>query len=125
MKSNFLHVIHPYRSGPLWAFDDKSVGLKREALVCGADVLCEQMSGGDRRFTLMFAGGEFPGWQLHLKLKKIEKVGQTYITDDKREAWLCPALLLYFTKPPKHIYAQAVRWKETLISPDFSWGTCK
>ena len=108
---NALNVISPYRWNGMWVFDDPKVNLRREAFVAGADDLCESLSTVDGvphdRFTLIFSEHEFPGHQLHIKLVSIGKVGQTYRTDDGKEAWLCPALLLYFEKPPKHIYAQA------------------
>lgn len=108
---NAINVIEPYRWNGMWVFDDREVGLKREPFVSGADLLCDQLAtvNGEPfdRFTLIFSEHEFPGHQLHLRLKRVEKVGHTYVTDSKQEAWLCPALLLYFNKPPKHIYAQA------------------
>ena len=112
MIKNSIRVISPYKWNGMWVFDDKEVGLKREPFVFGADDLCEAMSQGAQQFTLLFSEIDFPGHQLHLKLKRIEKVGQTYDTDDGREAWLCPALLLYFEKPPEHIYAQATHHRE-------------
>lgn len=106
--SNSLFTIKPYRHHGGWVFDDSRVGLKAEPFVGGADDLCEQLSQGRKCFTLVFSAQEFPGHQLHLRLKRVEKVGQTYEAKDGKEAWLCPALLLYFEKPPEHIYAQAV-----------------
>lgn len=111
MKANSLKTIAPYRWNGGWVFDDPEVKLKREAFVSGADAVCEALSTVDGvphdRFTLIFSELEFPGAQVHLRLKRVEKVGQTYKTDNGEEVWLCPALLLYFEKPPKHIYAQA------------------
>lgn len=107
MKANSIRAIEPYIWNGLWVFDDPEVKLKREALIAGADELMDALSKGSDRFTLLFADFEFPGHQIHIQLKRVEKVGQTYRTDDGKEAWLCPALLLYFDKPPKHLYGQA------------------
>jgi len=115
VKSNLIFTIQPYKlMGTMWVFDDPEVNLKKEPLIAGADTLCEEMSQGADKFTLMFSEIAFPGHTLHLKLKSIDQVGQTYQTPDGREAWLCPALLLYFTKPPKHLYAQAKVPKRTI-----------
>ena len=79
--------------------DDPVTGLDREALIAGADTIIEELSLGFPRFTLLFSEDNFPGAILHLKLLRPEGAGHTYKTDDGKEAWLCPALLLYFNKP--------------------------
>ena len=112
VTKNSIRAIEPYIWSGLWVFDDKDVNLKREAFVAGADDLCDILSQGSERFTLLFSDKEFPNYQLHLKLKEVGRVGQTYTDNDGKEAWLCPALLLYFDKPPKHIFALATNHSE-------------
>lgn len=107
MIKNSIRAIEPYIWNGLWVFDDPIVKLSREAFIGGADLVMDALSMGSSRFTLLFSDQQFPGHQLHLKLRSVEQVGQTYITDDGKEAWLCPALLLYFEEPPKHLYGQA------------------
>jgi hypothetical protein len=107
MKSNSIRAIVPYRWNGLWVFDDKETGLVREAFVSGADLLCEQLCHGENSFTLLFSDIPFPGYQMHLTLKHRCGVGHTYQTLGQ-EAWLCPALLLYFKEAPANIYARSV-----------------
>lgn len=107
MKKNSIKAIEPYIWNGLWVFDDPAVQLEREAFVGGADLVMDQLSQGSERFTLLFSDQPFPGADIHLQLSEIGQVGQTYKTDDGKEAWLCPALLLYFEAPPQHLYGQA------------------
>lgn len=125
---NAIRVIEPYRHAGMWVFDDPAVNLRKEPFVGGADDLCEALATvkgvPHDRFTLVFSDEEFPGYQLHLKLKSVDKVGQTYKTDDGKEAWLCPALLKYFLAPPKHLYAQAkYQVKYAAKRPAHPWQT--
>lgn len=111
MKANSIRAIAPYRWNGLWVFDDKETGLKREPFVAGADLVCEALAQGHDRFTLLFSCGEFPGSQIHLELIGQDRhgTGHNYqVVGTDQEAWLCPALLLYFTEAPQHLYAQAV-----------------
>lgn len=113
MKTNSIRAIIPYRFGTGWAFDDNTTGLVRELFVCGADLLCDQLSEGDDRFTLFFSESPFPGHTLHLSLVGQDGAGHTYDAMGK-EVWLCPALLLYFAEAPPHIYAKAERFPVAL-----------
>ena len=62
---NAIHVIHPYRDGGTWVFDDPAVGLRREPFVAGADLVIDRMvenlPGAARGFTLLFSASPFPG----------------------------------------------------------------
>lgn len=115
--STFLHIISPYNYNGAWVFDDPTVGLVKEAFVCGSDKIIEHLSRDipDARdgFNLYFSAAPFPGHQAHLKWDREELEGNWYRLDDDgdhtpaMEGWLCPALFKYFERAPMDIYAQA------------------
>lgn len=113
---NSIQVIHPYKKGHAWVFDDPAVGLKEEPFVAGIPEIIEITLGEHKfkktQFTLTFAGKPFPGWKYKIvwvsgdtKNKKLE--GNVYRLDGTSlEGWLCPALFKYFKVAPKEIYIQ-------------------
>lgn len=125
---NAINTIYPYREhGVSWVFDDAQKDLYREAFVSGADdiidILVRRLNGKpDKGFKLTFAENEFPSYDVRLVWSKSESSGNTYVVTELRgkkgtlvdmvdlglaiEGWLCPALLRYFDKPPKSIYAR-------------------
>jgi hypothetical protein len=115
---NEINIIFPYKHHGAWVFDDPEVGLRKEAFVSGADVVIDMLVTGlmipkaGRGFKLIFSANPFPNYDIRLKWKKKEFSGNTYVVSGaagmpKMEAWLCPALLRYFKKAPKEIYAKA------------------
>ena len=110
ITENSISVIHPYKHGEMWVFDDDTKGLDKEPFVAGADTLLTMLSPSDK-CSLVFSKNNFPGAQ-HM-VKKIGKgVGggtdYLYLIDKKLPhiLWLCPALLKYFSVPPEEIYFQ-------------------
>ena len=114
---NVISLIRPYKHHGQWVFDDPRVDLDKEPFVAGADTLIDlaiahlKIPNADTGFLLLFSADPFPGHQLHLTHLRPETGGNLYTcqlpgTTTPHEAWLCPALLRYFDKPPKHIYAQ-------------------
>jgi len=108
---NSIMVISPYKYQGTWAFDDDSVGLRREAFVSGADEIIDCLvrdipdaAGG---FALLFSAGPFPGYQAQLDWRREEFDGNWYYSATlDMEGWLCPSLLKYFDSAPARIYAQ-------------------
>lgn len=109
---NSLFILRPYLLGSSWVFDDFDRGLFREPFVGGANTLLglahQEFVGGQPGFSLIFSASPFPGSQLTLKWLRADYGGNTYTPTDGPwaggEAWLCPALLRYFSEPPKTIY---------------------
>lgn len=108
--NNSIHAIRPYRKNGLWVFDDDRVGLREEPFVDSADtmidtVLREQgITDADDGFTLLFAATAFPG-STELEWVRPEHDGNVYRrVEHGDEAWLCPALMLYFGDPPPNLY---------------------
>jgi hypothetical protein len=91
-----------------WVFDDDSVGLYKEALVAGADTICEKLSKqvGREDVVLQFSEFAFPSHKIRVDyITGDVKTGTTYIwkTEDQ-VLWLCPALGKYFDHTPKSLY---------------------
>ncbi|MEH2439878.1 DUF6717 family protein [Nostoc sp.] len=108
---NSIMVIHPYKFGEMWVFDDDKVGLVREPFVAGADEIIERMVAqipdAESGFSLVFAASPFPGYQIEFDWRREEYGGNWYYSADlDREGWLCPALFKYFDEAPKDFYAQ-------------------
>ena len=107
---NQINVIHPYLDGSVMVFDDPSRGLVKEALVGGTDSILKdyaKKSGleNTNKFTLIFSDIPFKGFfycAYHLG-KDESGFGDNYRVGNSI-GWLCPALLKYFSEPPKTIY---------------------
>jgi len=111
-QDNALHVIAPYKVAATWVIDDQSRGLKREPFVAGIPRLLEQLTrdipNADKGFRLLFSAQPFLGYSHTLVWKRKEGSGNWYYSQEfKAEGWLCPALLKFFSSPPKTIYIKA------------------
>ncbi|MDB5349683.1 MAG: hypothetical protein JWN86_930 [Planctomycetota bacterium] len=108
---NSIMVIHPYKTGGVWAFDDPEAGLVREPFVSGADTvierLVESLPGAEGGFTLFFSAQPFPGYQAEFAWRRQEMGGNWYFSPAHQiEGWLCPALFKYFPTAPERLYVQ-------------------
>ena len=112
MSANSLSVLHPYKSGPTWVFDDESVGLKMEPFVFGIDDMIERLTAdvpdAAKGFRLIFSPQAFPGYAAKLEWRREEAGGNWYFSPTFGfEGWLCPALFKYFDVAPKEFYVKA------------------
>lgn len=110
--SNFLTVIFPYKFEGTWVFDDEDKGLDKEPFVFGADDMLDwlvtDLTDAERGFRLLFSHSPFPGYQARAEWVREEVEGNWYrLEQPAMEGWLCPALLKYFDKPPREIFAKA------------------
>lgn len=108
---NSIMVIHPYKFGEMWVFDDDKVDIVQEPFVAGADEIIERMVAqipdAESGFSLVFSASPFPGYQIEFGWRREEYGGNWYYSADlDREGWLCPALFKYFDEAPKEFYAQ-------------------
>ena len=108
---NSLLVIHPYKSGGVWVFDDPRVGLVQEPFVAGADVIIDRMVSAipdaEDGVTIFFSAAPFPGCQYEFDWRREEFGGNWYYSAEyDLEGWLCPALFKYFERTPERLYAQ-------------------
>ncbi|MEH2122612.1 DUF6717 family protein [Nostoc sp.] len=108
---NSIMVIHPYKFGEMWVFDDDKVGLVQEPFVAGSDEIIERMVAqipdAESGFSLVFSAFPFPGYQIKFDWRREEYGGNWYYSENlDREGWLCPALFKYFDEAPKEFYAQ-------------------
>lgn len=111
---NVIKVIKPYLSNSMWVFDDETCGLVREPFVCGADEIISRISehipGREKGFVLVFSEHAIPDATMvvHHDRKGENGVGDYYVhRASGMRGWLCPALMCYFPKAPKAIYAVA------------------
>ena len=111
--TNIINAIYPYKWQGLWVFDDETVGLKKEPFISGADRMIDQMVQNkglinpENGFRLIFSGRDFPNYDIRFDWVREGDGGNWYKSEDLHmEGWLCPALLRYFDKAPKHIFAR-------------------
>jgi len=108
--------LYPYLKDSCWVFDDARTGLKEEAFVLGATdmitrvVAAKSIPDAERGFELTFAAEPFDGQDVELRWLRPDPVDGNWYAGDvagqRMEAWLCPALLLYFVAPPRRIYVR-------------------
>lgn len=106
-KSTF--VIFPYKLGDTWVFDDPSRGLDREPFVGQAarilDRLTANISDATSGFRLTFSSSELTGDAHRLSWRRSGVKGDWYHSEEfGTEGWLCPALLEYFSAPPRELF---------------------
>jgi hypothetical protein len=113
MSQNAITVIKPYQWEGQWVFDDDRVDLVKEPFVAGADTLIDLaierkgITDANKGFLMLFSENPFPGADLQLEWVREEMSGNIYRwPEEKREGWLCPALLKYFETAPKTLYVQ-------------------
>jgi hypothetical protein len=110
--TNAMAVIRPYRWNGMWVFDDPHVGLVREPFVAGMpeiiDYLVREIPEAHMGFTMLWSDRRFPGAKIVLEWESEQDDGNLYRwVQTGAEAWLCPALLLYFNPAPIRIYLDA------------------
>ena len=106
---NSLFVIMPYfdKSLEAWVFDDEERGLKKEALVLGADLLCQRLYEKYGDFSASFSANYIPDSDivLHRRTEPSRQNGTWYVeATTKQDTWLCPALFKFFNEAPDSIY---------------------
>lgn len=111
---NSLFVINPYFDDSLksWVFDDPDRGLHKEALVQGADLLCEMLHQKYGDFSASFSAGEIPNADLIMcRTTEGDYEAGTWYKERHTgmDAWLCPALFQYFDDAPATIYVKVNR----------------
>jgi hypothetical protein len=95
----------------MWVFDDPRVGLVQEPFVSGADTMIDRivadLPDAEHGFLLIFSNAPFPGHQYRLDWQREDGNGNWYYAAQlEMEGWLCPALLRYFSEPPKQLFIQ-------------------
>lgn len=108
---NAINIIAPYKYLGMWVFYDPRVGLVQEPFIAGADSMIDKVvaaiPNAEQGFTMMFSAEAFPGQQFRLEWRRSEANGNWYYSPQLGlEGWLCPALLRYFSEPPKELYVQ-------------------
>lgn len=101
-------IIKPFRKNGVWMFDDPETGLVEEPFVKGSGEVLEGAlrrakiwPGSHHGFRLEFSDEPQDGWE-RADLVRPEDGGAWYECKGT-QAWLCPALMLYFPHPPTAI----------------------
>lgn len=123
-------TIYPYLLGDTWVFDDPRTGLKEEAFVCGMTEMINRIvemnaiPNAGRGFALQFSDKPFPNYDVALSwlrsddsqvllgqdgsaLQILGNWYQGHVGGELMQGWLCPALGLYFSTAPRHLYVRA------------------
>jgi hypothetical protein len=105
-----------YPGTACWVFDDARTGLKEEAFVEGTSEMItrvveqKKIPRAAKGFLLSFSDQPFDGHDVEpLWLRVDAEDGNWWAGDvlgEYMENWLCPALLLYFEKPPQRLYVR-------------------
>jgi len=109
-NNNALHRIQIFMYKGQWVFDDESKGINKEPFVFGIPAIINAkamkiLGTVPKRMSVTFASTLLPIVNVELERTVREHGGAWYIEKSLGyEGWLCPALLKYFKKPPKHIY---------------------
>lgn len=104
--NNSIYAIDVYKNGPMWVFDDASVGLVKEPFVAGADTLIDKLAGEKDKITLIFSTIPFPGHKVVIERKNTNPpAGTDYFCEAMdHDLWLCPALNLYYPDSPNKLF---------------------
>ena len=106
---NEINTLEFYRKAHMWVYDDPTFGKVAEPLILGAsevlDTIMEIQLGYVTRKPVIvtFSRHRFPGAVCGLH-QKPDKAGGDWYTFAGQRAWLCPALMDYFTKAPKQLW---------------------
>lgn len=117
MSERPVLTLYPYLlNGTCWVFDDERTGLKEEAFVIGMTemisraVQAKGIRDAERGFAMTFSDQPFEGYDVELHWTRPDETsGNWYagtVVGEHMEGWLCPALLLYFARPPRRIFVR-------------------
>jgi hypothetical protein len=112
-NNNSIQILRPWCEGGVWMFDDKEIGVRREAFVGGASELITALkehfgaeTDDEGKINLIFSDQAFPKSQ---ELTYVSSdMGGVVFRWGKMEAWFCPCFFNYFDRDavPTHLYAQ-------------------
>jgi hypothetical protein len=111
-EGNVMHALTLYWLADHWVYDDPRFGRTAEPLVLGASDLLDQIIVFDlgthtrNPVNVVFSGRPFP--RAHMGKMMNPEDGGFWYSMEGREAWLCPALLDYFTDPPPELFVRVV-----------------
>jgi len=117
MSNQRILTLYPYLIGNVcWVFDDERTGLQAEAFVQGTSEMISRVvahkgiPNAAKGFLISFSDKAFDGYDVERKwVCEDGNSGNWYegeVLGLAMENWLCPALLLYFEKPPKLLYVR-------------------
>ena len=118
MSKQRILTLYPYLypGTDCWVFDDERTGLKEEAFVLGTSEMIsrvvehKKIPNAATGFLLLFSDQPFDGHDVERRWVRSQVGGGDWYEGDVLgepiENWLCPALGLYFIKPPKRLFVR-------------------
>ena len=118
MSAQRILTLHPYLypGTDCWVFDDERTGLKEEAFVEGTSemitrvVEAKKIPNACTGILLTFSDEWFVGHDVERHWVRSDTGGGNWyegeVLGQPMDNWLCPALLLYFEKPPQRLYVR-------------------
>jgi|694.fasta_scaffold68123_2 hypothetical protein len=105
--------LHPYQKEDKWFFDEPSLNLYMEGLTDGTpEVILRAMNILKIKKPIFVRFSNLPQFRFELQLLGQLRNGHQYFWKEQNMiCWFCPALLKYFTKPPKSIWFDCVKMK--------------
>ena len=106
---NAVKIIHLYKQGNTWMFDDAYLGITGEPFVAGASEAIQMMVDSIPTLTnkidptIVFSETEIPKFDAHVTIKEDMGNNASYMFGE-HELWLCPCVCRFFKSPPKNIY---------------------
>jgi NAD-dependent deacetylase len=103
-------MIEIYKWEGFWVFDDARVGLVKEGLINGTNLIIDELvkgCGKQKSYNLIFSNVPMFGYieLTWLKMENSTEGGHWYHSEDLNlDGWLCPALYLYFKEVPEKLY---------------------
>ena len=113
-----IDIIHPYKIGDTWFFDDEETGLVQEPFVRGTsefvDTVLSTFGIVHWPFSVLFSDKNFGNgsgrWPIEIVKVREEDGGCWYKSETfNKEFWLCPQLFRYFDSPPERIYIRVIQ----------------
>jgi hypothetical protein len=116
--SNAIWLIHPYKLGSTWVFDDPRFKLAQEPFVGMTNTVIDSFVSKAGlsiygQFTCMFSAGYFPDADVRFERREtLEGKSAFYWCDELGvEFWLCPVLNYYFSTLPETIYVKVLPYQ--------------
>ena len=111
-------MIHPYKMGGIWVFDDKKFDLIQEPFVGVTNTVIDNFVSAkglsvDEQFTLVFSADYFPDHDACFEFRRTLEGKSAFYWCDKLgvEFWLCAVINYYFKTLPETIYVKVLPYR--------------
>lgn len=110
-KNNAINILHPYKSGSCWQYDDVELDVYHEPFVMGSSEVITSIVGEDcLSFEMLISKDPIPTYTAKIihrsDLEQDGVQGWYQLEGTEMTHWLCGHLLDYFTGYPDQIYVK-------------------